>query len=83
MLVAEKDTYEFQRERVIRIAGELAPGKSVEFDEASTLIKFRIRDNFIGVNLTEVSGEWFPDELADKSDDWLRDFIKRLSNGKL
>jgi hypothetical protein len=83
MIVAEKDTYQFQRNRVERIAGELAPGKAVEFDETSTLIKFRIRDNSLGINLTEASGEWFPDELADKSDDWLRDFIKHLSNGKL
>lgn len=83
MIVTEKDTYQFQRARIERIAGELAPGKSVEFDEASTFIKFRIRDNFLRVNLTEPSGEWFPDELADKSDDWLRDFIKHLSNGKL
>jgi hypothetical protein len=83
MIAAEKDTYQFQRARVERIAGELAPGKTVEFDEASTLIKFRVRDHFLGVNLTEPSGEWFPDELADKSDDWLRNFIKNLSNGKL
>lgn len=83
MIVAEKDTYQFQRARIIRIADELAPGKTVEFDEASTFIKFRIRDNFLGVNLTELSGEWFPDVLGDKSDEWLRKFIKHLSNGKL
>jgi hypothetical protein len=83
MIVAEKDTYHFQRARVMRIAEESAPGKTVEFDESATLIKFRIRDNTLGVNLTEPSGEWFPDELADKSDDWLRKFIKQLSNGKL
>ena len=83
MIVAEKDAYQFQRASIERIAGESAPGKSVEFDEASTFIKFRIRDNFLGVNLTEPSSEWFPDELADKSDAWLRNFIKHLSNGKL
>ena len=83
MAVMQKDTYEFQRARVIRIISEVAPGKRVEFDEATALIKFRVRDNFLGVNLTEPSGEWFPEELADKSDDWLRNFIKQLSNGKL
>ncbi len=83
MQIAEKDTYQFQRARIVRIAGELAPGKTVEFDEASTFIRFRIRDNVIGVNLTEVSAEHFPDELADKSDHWLRSYIKHLSNGKL
>jgi len=83
MPLLEKDSYHFQRARIERIAGELAPGESVEFDEASTFIKFRIRDNFLGVNLTEPSGEWLPSELADKSDGWLRAFIKQLSNGKL
>ncbi len=79
----ERDTYQFQRARVERIATELSPGKSVEFDESSTLIKFRIRDKVLGINLTERSGEWFPNELADKSDEWLRGFIKHLSNGKI
>jgi len=81
--VPEKDTYKFQRERVERISQELAPGGTVEFDEASTFVKFRIRDTATGVNLTESSGEFFPDELADKSDDWLRQFIKGLSGGKI
>jgi hypothetical protein len=83
MPLLEKDSYHFQRARIGRIAGELAPGKSVEFDEASTFIKFRITDNFLGVNLTEQSGEWLPSELADKSDNRLRVFIKNLSNGKI
>jgi hypothetical protein len=81
--VAEKDSYAFQRARVARIVSEIAPGKTVEFDEATTLIKFRVRDYLLGVNLTEPSGEWFPEELGDKSDDWLRNFVKHLSNGKL
>jgi hypothetical protein len=83
MPVPERDNYHSQRARIERIGGELAPGKSVEFDEASAFIKFRIRDNFLGVNLTEPSGDWFPSELADKSDKWLRAFIKHLSNGKI
>lgn len=83
MPIQEKDTYKSQRARVERISQEMAPGKTVEFDDASTFIKFRIRDTAAGVNLTESSGEWFPDVLADKSDDWLRKFIKQLSNGKI
>ena len=83
MALMQRDTYEFQRLRLLRIVSEVAPGKIVEFDEATTLIKFRVRDNSLGVNLTEPSGEWFPDELGDKSDNWLRNFIKQLSNGKL
>lgn len=41
MQVLEKDSYRLQRARIERLADELALGKSVEFDEASTLIKFR------------------------------------------
>lgn len=33
----------------------LAPGKSVEFDDASKLIRFHIRDSFLVVNLAEPS----------------------------
>ncbi len=38
----EKDTYEFQRARVIRLGSEL--GKQVEFDETLTAIKFKATD---------------------------------------
>lgn len=79
----EKDGYWFQRARVTRICNELAPGKLVEFDEASTFVKFRIRDPFLRVHLTEPSGEWVPSVLADYSDEQLRGFIKDLSNGKI
>jgi hypothetical protein len=65
MQATVKDSYSFQRARVERIVGELAPGKRVQFDESSTLIKICVRDEAIRVNLTEPSGEWFPDELAD------------------
>jgi hypothetical protein len=78
-----KDTYVFQKARVTRICNELAPGKLVEFDEGNSWIKFRVRDDVLGVNLTEPSGEWIPSQLADKSDDWLRTFVKKLSNGKI
>jgi hypothetical protein len=81
--VPEQDGYWFQRRRLTRICNELAPGKSVEFDEASTFIKFRIRDSVLKVDLTEPSGEWVPSVLADYSDDQLRSFIKQLSNGKI
>ncbi len=80
---ATTDTYQFQRKRIIRIVGEMAPGRAVEFDEASTFIRFRVRDPLLNINLTEVSGDWIPSELADKSDDWLRAFIRNLANGKI
>ncbi len=79
----DKDHYRFQRARIERIAQDMAPGAKVEFDEASTWLKFRIRDEATGTNLTEPSGEWEPSVLADKSDDWLRSYIRSLSNGKI
>jgi hypothetical protein len=79
----EKDSYGFQKARITRICNELAPGKLVEFDETISLIKFRVRDDVLRVDLTEPSGEWLPSVLADKSDAWLRNFIKMLSNGKI
>jgi hypothetical protein len=78
-----KDTYEFQMARIIQVVEELAPGKAVEFDNDSTFIRFRVRDPFLNINLTEVSGEWIPSELADKPDDWMRAFIKNLAAGKI
>lgn len=82
-LLIDKDDYRFQRARVQRVANELAPGKTVEFDEATPWIKFRIRDGATRTNLTAPSGEWEPSVLADKSDDWLRAFMKHLGNGKI
>jgi hypothetical protein len=79
----ERDTYRFQRARITRICNELAPGKKVEFDETTSFIKFRIRDEALLINLTEPSGEWQPSVLGDKADDELRQFIKGLSNGKI
>ncbi len=80
---AIKDDYHFQRARVQRIANELAPGKLVEFDETITWIKFRVTDPMTATVLTDASGEWEPSVLADKSDEWLRDYIKHLSKGKI
>jgi hypothetical protein len=82
-IALDQDTYEFQKERIVRIVQELAPGQKVEFDEANTWIRFRVVDETLRISLTEVSGEWEPSELADKSDDALKAFIKQLSNGKI
>jgi hypothetical protein len=78
-----EDTYDFQKTRITRICNELAPGKRVDFDKTTSWVKFKVRDDVLGVSLTEPSGEWAPSELADKSDEWLREFVKRLSNGKI
>jgi hypothetical protein len=81
----ENDSFAFQRARVARICNELAPNKEVVFKSSRALINFYIRDTFLEThtNLTEGSGDWVPSVLADKPDDELRDFIKRLSNGKI
>ena len=82
-IALNNDTYKFQSERIERLVRELQPGKAVKFDKTSTWIRFRVVDEQLGKSLTEVSGEWEPSELADKSDDWLKTFIKQLSNGKI
>jgi hypothetical protein len=79
----DKDHYRFQRARIERIAHDMAPHAKVEFDEAATWLKFRIRDEATRANLTEPSGEWEPSVLADKPEEWLRSYIRRLSNGKI
>jgi hypothetical protein len=79
----DKDHYSFQRARIDRIAHELFPGAKVEFDETKTWLKFRLRNEAARANLTEPSQEWEPSVLADKSDEWLREYIRRLSKRKI
>lgn len=79
----EKDMYDFQKARLTRLVADLAPGKQIEFDENSSFIRFRVFDPVTRTVLSEISGEWIPSEAADKSDDWWRNFIRRLSNGKI
>jgi hypothetical protein len=71
--MSEKETYWFQRARVIRIALEVAPDKPVTFDEATTGIKFKIGDG-------PASEEFHPASvMAGRSDLWLRELIKLLA----
>lgn len=79
----EEDTYPFQRARVLRVINELAPGKIVEFDESTSMIRFRVRDPFLNIDLTDAWPHWLPSELADKSDDELRLLVRNLSGGKI
>jgi hypothetical protein len=76
----EKDTYEFQRARVIRLAAEI--GKKVEFDESVTWIKFRAGDAGVKLRATPHSGEIEPSVLADKSDSWVKALILQLASPK-
>ena len=70
----EKYTYWFQAARVIRIALDVAPDKTVTFDEAITGIKFKIGDGPASQEFDPVSA------LADRSDAWLRELIKQLAD---
>jgi hypothetical protein len=80
--VVNKETAS-QRTRVDRICRELVPGCEVRFSPSRNLVNFYVRDGFSGIHLTEGSGDWDPSELADKSDDELRDLVRRFSNGKI
>ena len=82
-VTAGRGTFAFEKARVARICNELAPGKQVRFSDSRILINFYIHDEFSGVNLTEGSGDWVPGELGDKSDDEIRDLVRRFSNGKI
>jgi len=81
MLTAQ-DTHEVQHDHIIKLVEELAPGMDVHF-KPSTMINFVVSHPTLKINLTEGSGDWIPSELANKSDDWLKAFIKQLSNGKI
>jgi len=76
----DKDSYEFQRARVIRLAAEL--GKQVEFDEGATWIKFRATGAGEKFKPTPHSGEIEPSILADKPDSWLKELILQLARAK-
>lgn len=74
------------RERDLeRIVKELAPHSVLEFhpDVPANWIKFRITDGATGTILAVSLGDWHVSEIADKSDTWLRDFIKHLGAGKI
>ncbi len=83
--MAEKDDYKVQRARIERIAKELAPNCGVEFSPDTTpdWIKFRIVDAATGTILAVSSGDWHVSEIADKSDQWLRDFIRQIGAGRI
>ena len=80
----EKDNYQVQRARIDRIVKEICPTCVVEYDQdrVPTWIRFRIVDGS-GTVLAATSGDWHVSEIADKSDDWLRQFIKQSSAGRI
>jgi hypothetical protein len=76
-----KDTYEFQRARVTRLASEI--GKRVEFDETVTSIKFRVTEEGKKFKPTTSSDKLYPDlspsVLSDKTDSWVKKLILKLA----
>jgi hypothetical protein len=84
MAMRKEDIREFQTARLKQLVSERAPGKLITFDEDHTMtVRFRIVDPATGTELVEAKGEWFPSELADKSDDEFWKLVQHLSNGKL
>jgi hypothetical protein len=82
-VMREEDTYEFQTARLRKLLAERAPGKEISFDPTHTIIRFRISDPASKTELLTPKGEWFPDELADKSDDIVWGMLRRLAKGRL
>ena len=77
----DKDSYEFQRNRVIRLAA--AMGMKVEFDDGVTDIKFRATPEGTKFRPTPHSGELEPSELADKPDSWVNALIQQLAGASV
>lgn len=83
--MAHKDDYRIQHTRIECIGKELAPNCRVEFDPEAVpdWIRFRIIDDRTGVILAVSSGDWHASEIADKSDQWLQEFIRQLGAGRI
>lgn len=77
----DKDSYEFQRNRVIRLAAEM--GMKIEFDEAVTDIKFRATPEETKFWASRHSGELMPSPLSDKPDSWLKTLIQELARASV
>jgi hypothetical protein len=73
----EKDTYDFQKARLMRFAAEL--GKEVEFDNTVCAIKFRVVDAGTPFAATPHSGQLEISTLADKPDSWVKALISQLA----
>ena len=73
-----------QRHRIDRIVKELMPHAIINYDsEAPGLIGFKILDNNTNTVLAATPCPLRVQELAGKSDDWVRRFISQLGGGDL
>jgi len=78
--MAERDDPGIQRERIRRLAQELIPGCVVQFDpdQPPSWLRFRIDAPVVGTILG-VSGHYHSSEIADWSDQRLRDYIRTIA----
>lgn len=81
----EKDDHRVQQARLKRLAGELAPGCEVHFDpgRVPSFVRMRVDDPTTGTILIVSSGDWHVSEIADKSDEEVKQLLKSWSGGKL
>jgi hypothetical protein len=81
----DKDNYRVQQARLERLAKELAPGCEVHFDpdKPPTWMRMRVDDPNTGAILMLSSGDWHVSEIADKTDDEIRQLMHSWSGGKL
>ena len=80
-----KDDYRVQRARLERLVKELAPGCEVHFnpDSVPSYMRMRVDDPRTGAILLVSSGDWHISEIADKSDEELKNLLRTWSGGKL
>ncbi len=81
----QKDNYQFQQARLERLAKELSPGCKVHFDpdKPPTWVRMRVDDPNTGTILMLSSGDWHVSEIADKTDDEIRQLMRSWSGGRL
>lgn len=82
--MAEKDNYDLQSKRIIEAVRELCPTCTITFDEQRkpNWIKFRIESSD-GTVLTNACPEYHVSEVADWSNQKVRQVLKGLTANKL
>jgi hypothetical protein len=78
--MTEKDNPEVQKKRVQQLADEIIPGCTVVFDldQPPTWLRFRIDAPGLNIILG-VSGEYHASEIADWSDEHLRNYLRAIA----
>ena len=84
-MISEKDDYRVQQARLEKLAKELAPGCKVYFDpeRVPTYVRMRVDDSTTGTILMVSSGDWHVTQIADKSDNEVKNLLRAWSGGRL